>query len=129
MRDAAWRENRRLDWQQTAVVRKGNGVFAPQQNAKLLQSFVRDLADGVLQQPQAQGRMHIFAADIHRRPPANWIESFEDRDALRSFVGQARELPDVTCKMDEASRQFHVAIPYPTEVALADLSHGSIASS
>src|SRR5262245_66340315 len=93
MRDAVDRETERLDWQGAAVIRNGDGVFAPQQNANLLRSFVRDLTDGVLKQPYARGRMHVLAADIHGRPQSNWIESFEDRDAVRSFVGHVRSLP------------------------------------
>ena len=54
---------------------------------------MRDVVDDVLQQQCSRGSLRFVGADIHGRPPSNWIESFEDHDAVRSFVGHVRSLP------------------------------------
>lgn len=71
-------------------------VFARQQNANLMRPpFVRDFADGELQQPCARRWMLVFGADIHRPPPSNSFTSFKDGDVVRGLVGRVRDLPEM----------------------------------
>jgi len=97
MSDAIDRATEWLDWQRAAVICNGDSIFAPQQNTDLRLRFVRDLIDDGFQQLDAPGRMRLFAAYIHGRPPPNCFESFEDRDAAaRCFVGHVGSLPPFT---------------------------------
>ena len=60
MRASVDRETERLDRQGAAVVRNGDRVLAPQQNANLRRPLVRDVTDDILQQPCWWESIRVF---------------------------------------------------------------------